>query len=301
MSHLGEGSPRRAAALAPAVVAVALLALFAALAASAAAAPLPAHGLEPAPAGFWTPARIQRALTSDSLLHTPVSAPEASASSLRVLEVAGQEDRVNGRVFGVDPREGPYSCSGTSLSTPSGSIVLTAGHCVVEDGRWGTQLIFVPAYEHELHPFGIFRATEVFTTHGWERFGNSDFDVAALRVEPGPLGTLSQVVGSVGWTSNRSRYAALQIFGYPAAALGGEELRSCVTHGLGSDELTNLLPGPPTLPAKCDMAGGSSGGAWMVEGDLVDGVTSYGYTANHDRLYSPYFGEGIARFLGRLP
>lgn len=300
MSDLGEGSPRRAASSALATVALlALAALLLPLSASAAAPP-PAHSLEPAPTGFWTPARIQRALTSDSLRHTPVANPEASTSSLRVLEAAGPEDRVNGRVFGVDPREGPYSCSGTSLSTPSGSIVLTAGHCVVEDGRWGSQLVFVPAFEHELHPFGIFRATEVFTTHGWEQSGNSDFDVAALRVEPSPLGTLSQVVGSVGWTSERSRYSPLRIFGYPAAALGGEELRSCLTHGLGSDELTNLLPGPPTLPAKCDMAGGSSGGAWMVDG-LVDGVTSYGYTANHDRLYSPYFGHGIAHFLSGLP
>ncbi len=257
--------------------------------------------LAPPPRGFWTPTRIRRALTNDSLEHTPV-APEADSSSLRVLEAAAPEDRTNGRVFGVDPREGPYSCSGTSLQTPSGSIVLTAGHCVIEDGRWGEQLVFVPAFDHELHPFGIFRASEAFTTRAWERFGNSDFDVAALLVEPGPLGTLAETVGAKGWTSNRSRFSPLQIFGYPAAALGGEELRSCLSHGLGSDELTDGLPGPPTMPARCDMAGGSSGGAWLTEGGaLIDGVTSYGYSGNRDRLYSPYFGTGIDHFLSRLP
>jgi hypothetical protein len=50
------------------------------------------------------------------------------------------------------------------------------------------------------------------------------------------------------------------------------------------------------------MAGGSSGGAWLVDGGtLIDGVTSYGYTANHNRLYSPYFGPAIGHFLSQLP
>jgi V8-like Glu-specific endopeptidase len=283
-------------------LALPLLALALVGSPAAAAASPPSHSLIRAPSGFWTPARMRRALAVDSMEGRPLAAPPATASSLPVLEAAAPADRTNGRVFGVDPSEGPYSCSGTSLDTPSGSIVLTAGHCVVEGGRWGTQLVFVPAFDHGLRPFGIFRATEVFTTKGWEQSGNSDFDVAALRVEPDAFGTLAEAVGSVGWTSERSRYSALRIFGYPAAALGGEELRSCTTHGLGSDELTDLLPGPPTLPAKCDMAGGASGGAWLVDGgQLIDGVTSYGYNGARDRLYSPYFGHGIAHFLSRLP
>ena len=69
-----------------------------------------------------------------------------------------------------------------------------------------------------------------------------------------------------------------QIFGYPAAALAGEELRSCLAKGLGSDILTYRFAGPPTVPSACDMAGGSSGGAWIVGGEYIDGVTSYGYT-----------------------
>jgi V8-like Glu-specific endopeptidase len=274
-----------------------------ALPATAVAAP-PSHPLDPAAsAGFWTQARIQRALAEDSMGHRPQPVDEsAGASSLRVLEAAAPEDRTNGRIFGLDPREGPYSCSGTSLDTPSGSIVITAGHCVQEGGSWGTNIVFVPAFDHEARPFGVFRATDVFVMRPWERVNNADFDVAALQVEPTALGTLATVVGAKGWTSSRSRYSALQIFGYPAAALGGEELRSCETRGLGADKQTNLLGGPPTLPARCDMAGGSSGGAWLTEGgQLIDGVTSYGYTANHNRLYSPYFGPQIDRFLHSLP
>ena len=92
-----------------------------------------------------------------------------------------------------------------------------------------------------------------------------------------------------------------QIFGYPAAALKGEELRSCWARGLGRDDLTNRYFGPPTMSATCDMAGGSSGGAWIVDGLYVDGVTSYGYTGNPNRLYSPYFGHAVGAFLAQLP
>ncbi len=225
----------------------------------------------------------------------------AGASSLRVLEASAPEDRANGRIFGIDPRQGPYSCSGTSLNTPSGSIVLTAGHCVLENGSWGRRLVFVPGYEREERPFGTFTVEAVYVMPQWRRSENNDFDVAALKVAPNRLGNLASVVGARGYETGRSRRTAFQIFGYPAGASRGEELRSCRSHGLGSDPLTNLFEGPPTVPASCDMASGSSGGAWIADGQYVDGVTSYGYSGNLNRLYSPYFGPEVGAFLGHLP
>lgn len=229
------------------------------------------------------------------------SAPIAGESSLRVAEAAAVDTRTNGKIFGTDPAEGRYTCSGTALSTPSRSIVLTAGHCVVENHRWGRHIVFVPAYDHGARPFGTFVAGAVYTTEQWRRSENPDFDVAAIRVKPNRFGTLGDVVGDREWTTGRSRFSSFQIFGYPAGALQGESLRACDTRGLGSDPLTNGLGGPPTLPGICDMAGGSSGGAWIVDDRYVDGVTSYGYTRQHTRLYSPYFGAAIGRFLAGLP
>jgi hypothetical protein len=135
----------------------------------------------------------------------------------------------------------------------------------------------------------------------WRHGENPDFDVAAVMVKPNELGALGDVVGDREWTAGRSRFSSFEIFGYPAAALRGESLRACDTPGLGSDELTNPFSGPPTVPGKCDMAGGASGGAWIVDGRYVDGVTSYGYTRVHTRLYSPYFGAAIGQFLAGLP
>jgi V8-like Glu-specific endopeptidase len=229
------------------------------------------------------------------------SAPVAGDSSLRVAEASAVETRTNGKIFGTDPVEGRYTCSGTALSTPSRSIVLTAGHCVVEGHRWGRHIVFVPAYDHGARPFGTFVASAVYTTKQWRRSENPDFDVAAIRVKPNRLGILGDVVGDREWTTGRSRFSSFQIFGYPAGALRGEALRACDTRGLDSDPLTNGFGGPPTMPGDCDMAGGSSGGAWIVNGRYVDGVTSYGYRSQPGRLYSPYFGPGVGSFLRSLP
>jgi V8-like Glu-specific endopeptidase len=318
---LAKGLPR------PALTVLLAIALFSP--AFAQAAPASVHralGVASA-ARFWGPRRVRRALAHPAALPpearhggrseaTPAAGVPlrvggrppngrrrgaAFASSIGIADASALEDRTNGRVFGFDPQQGPYSCSGTSLNTPSGSIVLTAGHCVVEDRSWGRDLVFIPAFDHGRRPFGTFAAEAVFTTPEWRQSENTDFDVAALLVQPNRFGTLSSVVGSRGYETGKSRYSAFQIFGYPAGALGGEELRSCLTHGLGIDPLTKMLQGPPTVPGRCNMAAGSSGGAWIAEGQYIDGVTSYGYEHNFTRLYSPYFGAAIGSFLSRLP
>lgn len=227
-------------------------------------------------------------------------APTAAASSIRVAEASGVETRTNGKIFAVDPVEGPYTCSGTALDTPSRSIVLTAGHCVVEAGHWGRGIVFVPAFDHGSRPFGTFAAVAAYVMPQWREGENPDYDIAAIKVHSDELGSLGDVVGGRDWTTGQSRFAGFQIFGYPAGALEGESLRDCRAKGLGSDIFTNGFSGPPTVPARCDMAGGSSGGAWLLNGQ-VDGVTSYGYTHHLGRLYSPYFGPAVGAFLAGLP
>lgn len=225
----------------------------------------------------------------------------AAASSLRVADALADGIRTNGKILAVSPGQGAYSCSGTALNTPSRSIVLTAGHCVVEHRRAGRHIVFVPAYDHGKRPFGTFRVRTIYVMPQWRRAENPDFDLAALRVRPNRLGFLTDVVGARGFAASKSRFSRFQIFGYPAAALRGEELRSCRAHGLGSDPLTNLFGGPPTMPASCDMAAGASGGAWLFEDEYVSGVTSYNYAGRPTRLHSPYFGPAIGAFLRRLP
>jgi V8-like Glu-specific endopeptidase len=225
----------------------------------------------------------------------------AKSSSMRVDDATNLELRTNGKIIAIDPREGHYSCSGTAINTPSKSVVLTAGHCAIENGSAGRKIVFVPAYDHGKRPFGTFAVSSVFVIKQWRHGENPDFDVAALRVKPNELGDLTDVVGGRGFAVSRSRTSTFEIFGYPAAALRGEELRSCHAHGLGSDPFTFGFDGPPTLPTSCDMAAGASGGAWIIDGQLINGVTSYSYLGRPSRLYSPYFGKEIGVFLRALP
>jgi V8-like Glu-specific endopeptidase len=275
---------------------VSLLALAALSPAAAPAAPPPIHELSASgsavAAPLAVPARPPRRLPDGS---------GASASSLRVADATELGTRTNGKILAVDPRDGHYTCSGTAIDTPSRSIVLTAGHCVIEHQSEGRQIVFVPAYDHGRRPFGTYPVESAYVMPEWRRGENPDFDVAALRVGPSQFGLLTDVVGARGYATSKSRLSAIQIFGYPAAHLRGEELRSCRAHGLGLDPLTDRFAGPPTMPAPCDMAAGSSGGAWLFDGEYVSGVTSYGYEGRPTQLFSPYFGAAIGSFLQQLP
>jgi V8-like Glu-specific endopeptidase len=288
---------------------------MAAVAVSIAAAALPASAGATTPrphrvagaagaARFWTPARTARALAHDGAGRSPrAPAPSATAltSNIGVADATALGDRMNGRIFAVDPRQGPYSCSGTALTTPSHSIVLTAGHCLVENHSWGNHIVFVPAFDRGKRPFGTFATDSAYVTRQWRYHENNDYDVAALHVQPNAFGALTDVVGSRGFEFDKSRFLPLRIFGYPAGSAGGQTLRECITRGYGSDPLTNPFPGPPTMPSRCNMAAGSSGGSWVAGNGYIDGVTSYGYDGNRNHLFSPYFGAAIAGFLSRLP
>jgi V8-like Glu-specific endopeptidase len=276
---------------------LALAIFMAVLPASAATASLPVHELSASPALAGGSLRVPGRPPAPRFRVFPT----AGASSIRVRNPTDPGTRTNGKILAVDPHFGAYSCSGTAINTPSHSIVLTAGHCVTEDGDEAKRMFFVPAYDHGERPFGTFEVKSVYVMPQWRRKGNPGFDVAALRVEPNRLGALTDVVGARGYATSKSRLSAFQIFGYPAAWAGGEELRSCRAHGLGGDRLTNRFDGPPTMPVSCNMAAGASGGGWVFNGEYVSGVTSYGYQGRPTQLFSPYFGPEIAGFLRQLP
>ncbi|HEX6228904.1 MAG TPA: trypsin-like serine protease, partial [Solirubrobacterales bacterium] len=190
------------------------LALLASDIARAGAPPVHALGGGPA-ASKAADVRVPGRAPLRRFLHPPV----ASASSDRVASAAEVGHRTNGKIVGIDPKKGNFSCSGTALNTPSRSIVLTAGHCVIANGRIAKRLAFVPAYDHGRRPFGTFPVRAYYVTPQWRESENPDFDVAALRVAPNGFGALTDVVGARGFATSRSRTAKFQIYGYPAAAL----------------------------------------------------------------------------------
>jgi V8-like Glu-specific endopeptidase len=229
----------------------------------------------------------------------------ALASFAQVAEPTIPPFAVNGRLF-VRQGKNQGFCSATAIDTPSRKLVLTAGHCVNSgpegpNGRnvWSNLLEFVPAYSGATAPFGAFIAhrKSVFALRQWVQFGNPNFDVGALVVEPNAEGinVADAVGGGAAIATDLSRKQDFETFGYPGQT---RRMQSCSSPYAGDDILTYRIPGPPTFAIQCHWLPGASGGGWLIdEGTTIDGVTSYGKQGDRTHTFSPYFSS---RNVGRL-
>ena len=222
----------------------------------------------------------------------------ASASeSITVPDPTAPGLSVNGAIF-IREDGGYGRCSGTSVIAPNRSLVITAGHCVFEDGHWsGRRWVFVPGYRHGERPFGTFIAHWLGTTPQWHGAENGNFDVGAAvvgRNERGEL--LAQAVGAVRLVTGRHP-RAFDVYGYPVARpFNGGTLQVCQgATRTGHDLQSLLMPGPLDLGVLCRISGGASGGGWFIDGDLLDSVTSSSYTEDPATVYGPYFGDVVGR------
>ena len=136
------------------------------------------------PAAGATPRRSTRRLTSTS---ETIDDPTVPAY------------RVNGAIFISEGAGiGFGRCSGTSVVSPNKSVVITAGHCVYDEGIWSDRKwVFVPGYHHGERPFGTFTAHWLGTTPAWHAHENENFDVGAAVVGRNEKGqTLAAAVGA---------------------------------------------------------------------------------------------------------
>ena len=193
----------------------------------------------------------------------------------------------------------PYECSASSVRAGNESVVLTAGHCLTEDGRTSTNVIFVPGLAGSAEPFGRWSATRTFTTQQW-RDGDQDtpaalnFDVGFVVVGRQGGATLADRVGAfdLGFDAALER---VTVFGYPAAnrTSDGYTLQHCTGLRFPDDG------GTTDQGTLCDMGGGSSGGPWLSRFDpaagtgVVTSVVSFSYGRAPDRLYGPRLGSAV--------
>ncbi len=264
---------------------------------------------------YWTRARMAAAEPRDRFL-TPSPArftrrPGLSSylqqfSPSRVVQLpadtgstwtrGGLVARTTGKVFftlgGVD-----YVCSGSAVTSPDRSTVLTAGHCVYDPqaGKGASRWVFVPGYDRGRTPYGMFAATRLATAAGWAEDEDFDVDLAFANVGRNEAGRLlTDAVGGqkIAFGTPRGRPAVA--LGYPAEApWTGQSLIGCAG-GLRQD----TTPQPTTDQGMaCTMTGGSSGGPWLSDFDPLTGrgtltsVTSFGYTGQPGVLWGPYLGE----------
>lgn len=299
-SHSGRSRRARAAAFA----CVAMSAGLALPAGATASARLrPAAPASPGEAqrvlDYWTPARMRSAQPLDAT-RGQLADPFAHASFAPIPTPTTPPFAVNGRLFVRQGRAKGF-CSATAVNSPSRQLVLTAGHCVNSGPRgfrggstWSQFVEFVPAYTNGTAPFGAFVAhrKDVFAPRQWVQFGNPNFDLGAIVVNPNAEGVdvADAVGGGASLVTDVSRRQLFQTFGYPGKST---VMQGCESPYVGDDSTTYRVPGPPTIAIRCHWAPGASGGGWLIEnGTQVNGVTSYGKRKDKVHTFSPYFSAG---------
>ncbi len=241
-----------------------------------------------------------------------VSFPEEARAARRFWTAARMEAarptesryRVNGAIFISEGAGFGYGrCSGTSVVSPHRNVVITAGHCVYDEGIWSDRKwVFVPGYHHGERPFGTFTAHWLGTTPAWHGHGNENYDVGAAVVGRNEKGqTLAAAVGADRVATGRSPNQTFDVYGYPVERpFNGGTLQVCRGARFEGHDFGSLFePGPLDLAISCDDSAGGSGGGWVIDGNVINSVTTYGYPSDPATNFGPYFGEDVAALYSR--
>jgi V8-like Glu-specific endopeptidase len=250
---------------------------------------------------YWTPKRMRNAQPAEieltggdpqprqQELPLPTVAP-IPYSSFELADTTSYPNRVHGKVFFSRPGRGNFVCSGTVVESNNDSTVITAGHCVNDNGVWSTNFLFVPGYRNGQTPYGTWAASDLLATQQWVQSENLRYDVgAAVIAHDANNQELEDVVGARGIAFNQPAQQLYLSHGYPAASpFDGSKLWACESQ---FGWLDTGLPGtgPPTMAIGCDMTGGSSGGGWVIDGHNVVSLNSYRYLSQTEVMFGPYF------------
>ena len=182
---------------------------------------------------FWTPERMRAAVPIEGTppAHASGLNPILTATSETIADPTEPEYRVNGVIFISEGAGiGFGRCSGTSVVSPNKSVVITAGHCVYDEGIWSDhKWVFVPGYHHGERPFGTFTAHWLGTTPAWHAHENENFDVGAAVVGRNEKGqTLAAAVGADKVKTGLPPGQTFDVYGYPVEKpFNGGTLQVC--------------------------------------------------------------------------
>lgn len=171
-------------------------------------------------------------------------------------------------------------CTASVLATSSGSVLITAAHCVHggRDGDLFEDIVFMPGYSDGDAPYGHFAVSDVFYHSDWSDYGGLDYgdagvyrgynaDFAFLVVDHNSEGnTPMSYVGGHDIEVNDFTSFYSEAYGYPDDQGDGELLTACKNttstasffdDGWGISFMTMLCSqsfGP-----------GASGGPWVAD------------------------------------
>ncbi|MFI8369471.1 trypsin-like serine peptidase [Streptomyces sp. NPDC085466] len=219
----------------------------------------PREEQEEALRAYWTPERVEEAVRAGDARTGKAGTMPARAAG----PVPGRTIDQVGKILFNFPGGQPGSCTGTVVDSPSGRIVITAGHCIEHggpDGEWFTNFAFLPAYENGEEPLGLFTVANVATDGLWASDEDETHDYGVLVISDNAEGeTVADVAGALPLRTTPSAVTSVHVTGYPAA--GGYDGRD-QHHCEGLTEPT--LPPRDLIWVNCpNMERGASGGPWL--------------------------------------
>ncbi|MCA1221110.1 trypsin-like serine peptidase [Streptomyces sp. 8L] len=267
-----------------------------------------ASGAVPADSFVPTPPPPEAAGTGARVLVPPRPAPAVSPASRTAPDASaalasdptawtggGLISTTEGKVFFQNSTGGTFACSATVANSDNKSIVLTAGHCVVDaaTGEVYQNWVFIPGYANGNRPYGTFTASALFHRDEYvSTGGNANYDFAFAKVGTVNGATLADTVGAQGIAFNSPTGQDVHSFGYGGSAAegGGERLNHCE----GTEFADTGRAGSTMWGIDCVQTGGSSGGGFLSN---FDSSTGGGYLVGNISVsagsneYHPYLGN----------
>jgi hypothetical protein len=202
-----------------------------------------------------------------------------------------------GRVFFNDSSGALDACSGSSVTSEAGDMVLTAGHCIYgganfqNDGKvprnWYGNWTYVPGYYvdgsgYAHAPYGWWAAWGLVSSGSWYYNADETQDMGiALMAHNGINQPLTTVVGGQGLTIEPPLNQPTVAYGYPvnlANPSAPVNVQTCHSQiGTYYNTLALLI---------CSMGPGSSGGPWLIFQD----AWGMGLIAGINTVWEPAFG-----------
>ena len=183
-------------------------------------------------------------------------------------------------------------CSGTSVNAPNRSVVFTAGHCVNEGGPrslvqpatgssspatttgCGPSASSSPSGSAPPRPGSTAAARTPTSAPRWSRATNAARSSA----------TRSAATGSP-WACRRARSSTSTATRWKRPSTARPSGSAPAPRSSATTSRPSSGRGRSTWRSTCDVTGGASGGGWTIHGNVLNGVTNYGYGDDReDRL-----------------
>jgi len=271
---------------------------------------------------FWTPERLAAAKPARKIvshrgsagqkqwLPPPIGEGGCTPHHLGNLKepAAHAEPMIAGALGVAQPLSYPYRTIGKLFFTQKGelyggsavliapNVLLTAAHCVYDDGAWSAHVEFYPSYPSREgnDPFYRFGYHSLACWGSWiGDTGNYARDYAMVWVDAAPgqeLGFLGlEWLGYDGTNLEGRRWEAV---GYPVVPNPPFD-GSTMDHTVGSF-VEGDQPGVIGM-SNDNMGDGASGGPWLTSlaGRYVNGVTSHTHDGESFTSFSPFFTSDV--------